>query len=63
MATLALHRNGGGAWNRRRVGWEFDVRVEKRLERAQEETGGEGDGEEEEGAGGREEGCIGAETP
>ena len=35
-------------------------RAEKRLERAQEEIGGEEDGVEEEGAGGREEGCIGA---
>ena len=35
-------------------------RVEKWLERAQEEIGGEGDAEEEEGAGRREEGCIAA---
>ena len=35
------------------------LRAENRLERAQEEIGGEGDGEEEEGAGGWEEGCIG----
>ena len=34
-------------------------RVEKRLERALEETGGDGDGEEEEGADGWEEGCTG----
>ena len=34
---------------------------EKRLERAQEEIGGEGECEEEEGAGGRKEGCIGAD--
>ena len=38
-------------------------RAEKRLERTQEEIGSEGDGEEEERAGGREEGCIGAEPP
>ena len=38
-------------------------RAEKRLERAQEEIGGEGDGVEEEGASGREEGCMGAAPP
>ena len=37
-------------------------RVEKRLEKRQEETGGDGDGEEEEGAVGWEEGCTGAAT-
>ena len=36
------------------------LRAEKRLERAQEETGDDEDGEEEEGAGGWEEGCTGA---
>ena len=34
-------------------------RTEKRLERAQVENGGKGYGEEEEGAGEREEGCTG----
>ena len=38
-------------------------RAEKRLERVYGEIGGEGDSEEEEGSGGREEGCIGAEPP
>ena len=35
------------------------LRAEKRLERAQEETKGEGNGEEEEDAGRWEEGCSG----
>ena len=35
-------------------------RVQKRLERAQVETGGEGHSEEKEGASGREESCTGA---
>ena len=34
-------------------------RAEKLLERSQDEIGGDGEGVEEEGAGGREEGCIG----
>ena len=38
-------------------------RVEKRLERRRKRSGGEGDGEEEDGVGGREEGCNGVEPP
>ena len=45
------------------LGGKSELRVEKRLERAQEETGGRGSRAEKEGAGGREEGRSGAVPP